>query len=178
VIAALLGWTKLPQWALELIVLAALAGGFWLYHIHVYDQGIRAQQTADKAVSAKAMAQAAVATQAAQDAANRAEESYREEIASNAAAAVARPIGPVRLCIDAHIGGSSVPEASTAHSGDAGSSASTGGIPGVPDRDPGLRAQSGHDISSLLGAWADTADKVSAALREYQARNSQSEIRP
>lgn len=169
-IASLLGFIKLPQWALDLIVIGCVAGGVWLYHIHVYNLGIKAQQAADQAVSAKAMAQAAVATQAAQDAANRAEESYREEIARNAATAAARPLPPVRLCIDAHIGSGSVSKTGAAYPGNASASAAPRSVQSLPVGDPSLRPRAGHDISSLLGAWADKADQVSAALREFQSR--------
>ena len=165
------GWTKLPQWAVELAVIAALCLGFALYHHHVYATGIRAQQETDTAVSAKIEAQAAAATQAAQDAANRAEESYREEIARNAAAAAARPLGPVRLCIDAHVGGTGVPEGGRAIAGTSSASAPSGSVPGMPEGNTGLRQErAGPDLDGLLGAWADRADQVSATLRESQSR--------
>ncbi len=166
-IAALLGWTKLPQWALELGVIAALAIAFGLYHHHVLEQGIRAQQTADRRASAKVEAKAAAATEAAQAAANAAEESYREEIARNLAA---RPLGSVLLCDNAHRGSRSMSEGSSAYPGNARTGSSPGSISGVPSGDSGLRTQRAHDISGLLGAWAQAADGVSATLREFQGR--------
>lgn len=170
ILAAIFGWTRLPQWALELLVIAGLAGGFWFYHRHVYDTGIQAQQAADQKVSAAAIAQAAVATQAAQDAANRAEESYREEIARNTAAAASRAIGPVRVCIDASAGNSGVPKGSASTAGTPSASAPSGRIPQMPARDPGIRPEQHPDISGLLDLFAQRADDGSAVIREFQSR--------
>lgn len=171
ILALLFSWTKLPQWAIELVVIMALCIGFAIYHHHVFATGIAAQQAADRAVSARIETQAAIATQAAQDAANRAEESYREEIARSAAAAAARPLGPVRLCIDAHVGSPGLPEAGAAHSGNAGASTPAWIVPAMPDSNPGLRPEwAGPELDGLLGAWAAKADQVSATLREFQSR--------
>lgn len=169
-IASMLGWTKAPQWALELIVIAGLAGGFWWYHHHVFVQGIAAQQAADDKAAAPLLAQAKAETQAEKKRADLAEESYREEAAA-AAAAAARPVGPVRLCLDAHVGRPSLPEAAAADTGARGASAAAGRVPLVPRGDPSLRQdRPGPDLEQLLGAWAHAADKVSATLRECKAR--------
>lgn len=172
IIAAIFGWTKLPQWALELGVIAALAIGFALYHHHVLDQGIKAQQAADQRASAKVEAQAAIATQAAQDAANRAEESYREEIASNAAAAVSAPLPVIRLCINTDVGSPGVPQTSTAYTGNAGASTASPRVQQMPAGNTGLRQNAGPDISELLGLLARRADDGSAVTREFQARDA------
>jgi hypothetical protein len=171
VIALIFSWTKLPQWALEIIVIAGLAGGFWWYHHHVYTLGLAAQQAADNKASAAVIAQAAAATKAAQDAANRAQESYREEVASNAAAAAARPLGPVRLCLDSYARGGGMPEAGAPVGRAQRPSAGAGRVSGVPGGDPRLRQERpGPDLEELLGAWAEAADRVSATLRECKAR--------
>ncbi len=57
-IGGLLGWTKLPQWALELVVLAALAAGLWYVHHRIYVEGVHAQQAADQRASALTLAAA------------------------------------------------------------------------------------------------------------------------
>ncbi|MGH9724567.1 MAG: hypothetical protein ACRD41_05825 [Candidatus Acidiferrales bacterium] len=168
IIATLLGWSKLPQWALELAVIGVLVAGFAYYHHRVYETGITAQQQADTKASAKVEAQAKAQTIAAQNAANAAEEAYRAEI--NRLAAAQQPIQPVFLCDNAHAGNSGVPGAGAAEPRNARSSAGAGSVPRVSDRDSGLRPRAGNDISGLLGAWAQKADALSATIREFQSR--------
>lgn len=168
-IATLLGWTKLPQWALELAVIAALAIGFGLYHHHVLKEGIQAQQEADREASAKVEAKAAAATKAAQEAANRAQESYRAEVTRNAALA-ALPLPAVRLCDDTDNRRPGLPEAGAPHSGDASTSPGAGRVRQVPAGDSGLRAAEHPDIAGLLGLLAQRADAGSAVIREFQTR--------
>lgn len=167
IIAGLLGWSKLPQWALELIVIAGLVAGLFLYHHHVYETGIKAQRQADRVASAKIEAQAAAATEAAQEAADRASEAYRNEIADNAARAAIHPLGPVRLCLDS---GPGMPEAGAPVSGATDPGAPSGGVQSMPAGDSGLRGAQHPDISGLLSAFGRRADQVSAQLREYQHR--------
>lgn len=58
IIGSLLGWTKLPQWALELIIMGLLAGGLWYLHHRIYVEGVHAQQAADQKASAATLAKA------------------------------------------------------------------------------------------------------------------------
>ena len=174
-IATLLGWTGMPQWALELIAVGVVAAGavgaFWIYHHHVYVEGIHAQQVADQRASAKLVAKARAETKAAQAQANAAHDAYLQEVSHEAIAAARHPLPAVRLCLNAHRGGLRLPEAGPAHTGNAGTSPGAGGIPALPGADHPVRPGRGPDISGLLELLAGRADQVSAVLREYQARN-------
>ena len=176
-IGLLLGWTGLPKWATELIAVGAIAaaavGAFWIYHHHVYVEGIHAQQVADQRASAKVIAQARAETKAALATAQTAHDAYLNEVTHEQVLAARHPLPPVRLCLDAYRGGFSLPEAGPAHAGNAGASTTTGGVPALPGANHPVRARRGPDISGLLELLAGRADQVSAVLREYQARNPQ-----
>ncbi len=175
IVGLLLGWTGLPKWASELVLIGIVAAGavgaFWLYHHHVYVEGIHAQQVADQRASAKVVAQARAETKAAQAQANAAHDAYLQEISHEAIAAARHPLPAVRLCLDAHRGGFSLPEAGATYPGNAGASTAAGGVPALPGADHPVRSRRGPDISGLLELLAGRADQVSAVLREYQARN-------
>ncbi len=174
-IGTLLGWTGMPQWALELIAVGAVAAGavgaFWIYHHHVYVEGIHAQQVADQRASAKLVAKARAETKAAEATAQAAHDAYLNEVAHEQVLAARHPLPAVRLCLDAYAGGPSVPEAGAAHPGNANASSAAGGVSQVPGSNHPVRARPGPDISGLLELLAARADQVSAVLREYQARN-------
>ncbi len=174
-IGTLLGWTGMPQWALELIAVGAVAAGavgaFWIYHHHVYVEGIHAQQVADQKASAKAIAKARAETKAAEATAQAAHDAYLNEVAHEQVLAARHPLPAVRLCLDAYGSGSSVSQTGTAHAGNASSSAAARGVPQMPGTNHPVRARRGPDISRLLELLANRADQVSAVLREYQARN-------
>ena len=176
-IGLMLGWTGLPKWVTELIAVGAIAvaavSAFWIYHHHVYVEGIHAQQVADQRASAKLVAKARAETKAAQAQANAAHDAYLQEASHEAIAAARHPLPAVRLCLNAHRGGFSLPEAGPAHAGNAGASTTTGGVPALPGANHPVRARRGPDISGLLELLAGRADQVSAVLREYQARNPQ-----
>ena len=176
-IGTLLGWTGMPQWALELlavgVVAAGAVGAFWIYHHHVYVEGIHAQQVADQRASAKLVAKARAETKAAQAQANAAHDAYLQEVSHEAIAAARHPLPAVRLCINAHDSGSGLSQASSSHPGNAGASAATGGVSALPGANHPVRSRRGPDISGLLELLAGRADQVSAVLREYQARNPQ-----
>ena len=176
-IGTLLGWTGMPQWALELIAIGAVAAGavgaFWIYHHHVYVEGIHAQQVADQRASAKLVAKARAVTKAAQAQANAAHDAYLQEVANEQVVAARHPLPAVRLCLNAHRGGLRLPEAGTPHSGNAGTSTAPGRVPALPGANHPVRPRRGPDISGLLELLAARADQVSAVLREYQARNPQ-----
>ena len=176
-IATLLGWTGMPQWALELIAIGVVAAGavgaFWIYHHHVFVEGIHAQQVADQRASAKVVAEARAETKAAQAAADAAHAAYLQEMSHEALTAARHPLPAVRLCLDAYAGGPGVPEAGAAHPGNAGPGAPAGRVSQVPGANRPVRPRTGPDIAGLLELLAGRADQVSAVLREYQARNPQ-----
>ncbi len=174
-IGLLLGWTGLPKWATELIAVGAIAaaavGAFWIYHHHVYVEGIHAQQLADQRASAKVVAQARAETKAAQAAAAAAHAAYLQEMSHEALTAARHPLPAVRLCLDAYAGGAGVPEAGTSHPGNAHPGTPGGRVSQVPEANRPVRPRTGPDIAGLLELLAGRADQVSAVLREYQARH-------
>ena len=173
-IGLLLGWTGLPKWATELIAVGVIAAGavgaFWIYHHHVYVEGIHAQQVADQRASAKVVAEARAETKAAQAEADSAHAAYLQEMSHEALTAAHHPLPAVRLCLDSNSGGSGVPEGGAAHSRDAHPGTSTGPIRAVHGGSGRVRGGSGPNLAGLLGALARRADQVSAELREYQTR--------
>lgn len=173
-IAGLLGWTGLPQWALELLAIALVAGGavtaFWIYHHHVYVEGIHAQQIADRRASAKVVAEARAETKAAQAAATAAHAAYLSEITHENALAAAQPLPAVRLCLNPYAGRPGVPEASAPLTGAGSARTTAGNLPGVPARDPALRPREGPDIAPLLALLARQGDRQVAINREWHGR--------
>ena len=161
-IAALLKWTGLSQWMMELIALGAVAGGVWLYLHHVYETGVKAEV----AVVAKQ-----AAAQHAKDlaAANAAEHSHDDELNSLRAFQLAHPDTPataVRLCVNSSVQGASASQVGPKSDG---ASAATAGVQSVPAGDSGSgTGQAGPDILPMLSALAARADQVSAQLRAVQ----------
>jgi hypothetical protein len=168
-IATLLGWTKLPQWALELIVIAIVAGGVWYWQHERYEAGISAQVLADAKARDALIAATNAQTVALQTKATLAEQAYDKERQSNIDYQRDNPIEPVRLCIAAKGGGSHMPKTSVANPGNAATGAAAGNVLSVPSGDnSGGTGASGPDISGLLGLLAAKGDDVSGVLREFQ----------
>lgn len=168
---ALLSWTKLPQWALELIFVLIVAFGVW-YALHArYEAGIRAQQVADAIERTKLESETAEKTAALRVAANEAQLAYEKEHQANLDYRQLNPTGPVRLCIASTASGGVMPETRAAHPGNAAPGASAPNVHPMPPGNivPGA-GPAGPDISELLGFLSSRADDVSAVLREYQAR--------
>lgn len=159
-IAAILGWTKLPQWALELIALALAAGGVWLWHYETYQSGVRAEVAKVEAIQAKVTASLTAK-------ANTAEHSHDSELNDLRTYRDQHPTADVRLCVPTP--SVQAPQTVTQR----GSAApSTGSLQPVPAGDSGVRAEPGPNISGLLEALAARADQVTAQARELQSRNS------
>lgn len=61
-IAAALGWTGLPRWAMEALAILAISGGvltaYGIWHHRIYQEGIAAQRAADDRASSKTLADA------------------------------------------------------------------------------------------------------------------------
>lgn len=171
-IAAILGWTKLPQWAMELIVIAAVAGGIWYWQHHLVDEGINRQQAADNAALEPLIQQAKDETAQLKVKADMAEQTHAKEMAALQRYHDDNPEQPVRLCLDAHGGDNgSVPPAGGKNGGNQGAGASPSGVQPVHDGDNQSGARgAGPDIEPLLTALGAAADKVSAELRENQSR--------
>lgn len=168
IIAKLLGWTKAPQWLLELILVVAVIGAVWFWNHSVYESGIEAQRAAD----AKATLAATVAANRETD-----RQRHRAEVAEKANADEHTALvdyqrdhhSSVRLC-NAPVATAGVPAAGASAAPAAGASAA--GVQQVPGRDSGAgQGAEGRDIGGLLDALAGRADEISADLREYQTRD-------
>jgi hypothetical protein len=159
-IAALLGWTKLPQWAIELIALALAAGGVWLWHYETYQSGVKAEVAKVEATQAKV-------TAALTAKANTAEHSHDQELNDLRTYRAADPVQPVRLCLP-------TPglQATPAKLDSGTAVASAGVVQPVPSGDTGVRAGAGPDISGLLETLAARADQITAQARELQSRDT------
>ena len=170
-IAAVLGWTKLPQWVLELIVLAALGGGIWYWQHHLIAEGIDQQKAADDAVSKPLIQQAKAETAELRVKATIAEQTHAKEISSLQNLIDSHPNGAVQLCLDTHGSGSSVRASSAANSGASSTGTPAAGIQPMPDGNPPSgEGRAGPNIEPMLTALGAAADRVSAALREFQSR--------
>lgn len=170
-IATILGWTKLPQWALELIVIVLIACAIWFWQHERYKAGINEQQRIDAASTADLIKKTSVQTAALQAKATSAELAYVQEHQANIEYQREHPNIPVRLCIAAPASGSRVPAGGTAHPGNASAGTGTATVPAVHggDTSDGTR-QAGVDIGPLLNSFALRCDEVGATLREFQKR--------
>lgn len=178
IVAALLGWSKLPTWLQELILILVLcalaAGAVWYWHHRTLEtgitQGIAQVRQADADATKKVMADAAkqsaenvaVANQAAQDAQNE--------------------ITQLHLYMDAHSHdadslcqqttndrSSGMPESGPAVAGTTRSRPTAPVVQSVPTGNP---INPKPTQRQLLRALAAVADTQSATLREFQTRAS------
>jgi hypothetical protein len=170
-IAAVLGWTKLPQWALELILIAAVAGGVWYWQHHLIAEGVDKQKAAD-AIERKALeADTAKLTAQLQAKASTAEQAYDKERNANLEYQQSHPSRPVRLCLSTDNSGKILPQAGATIAGNATAGTPTPNVSEVPSGNSGGGAgTAGPDISGMLSLLASRADDVSATLREFQTR--------
>lgn len=170
-IAGLLGWTKLPQWAMELIVIAAIVAGLGALHHHILDQGIAEQVAKDKVATDKLNKETADQTAALKAKATTAETNYASEHADNVAYRNDHPDlkQPVRLC-GSDNSRAILSSISSANHGNENPGTAAANVPAVPGGDSGIRGEEHPDISELLDLLALRADNVSATLREFQSR--------
>jgi len=157
-IAMLLGWTKLPQWAIELIALALVGGAIWFWHHETFEAGVRQEVNRIELQNAKT-------TATLQAKATTAETLHADESKDLGEFRAAHPVEPVRLCLAA-------PSLQTpsAVKISVSTPAIGGSIQPVPAGDSEVRADPGPDISGLLEALAARADQVTAQARELQGR--------
>lgn len=158
IIFKLLGFTGLPQWAIELIAVAAVALAVAAYRHHVYDLGKAAEIAIIKADDERKTAEA-------QKRADTAEDGHKNALADLEAYRAAHPDEPVRLCLD----GLTLPASGSPGPGNRPTRAAPGSFQPVPAGDPSSGPQAvGPDIFGLLDALAARSDKVSEQLRVYQ----------
>jgi hypothetical protein len=94
IIAWALGKTGLPQWALELIVVAAAAGAVYAYHIHTFNRGVATEVARVELQNAKTTAQL-------EGKAATAGALHADEDKDLGEFRTAHPVEPVRLCVAA-----------------------------------------------------------------------------
>jgi hypothetical protein len=174
-IALLLGWTKLPQWAMELVfsavLVAVVAGGIMYWHHEVLKEGIAEQVAADNKASQIVIEQAKAETAALQKKADTAESDHAKEIADLTAQLNSAVAQPVRLCLNAHPSGGGLPQAGAANPQHASASAPLSAVQQMPEGNTsGGVGVAGPDIGPMLRLLAFQADSVSAELREFQSR--------
>jgi|GEM_PF-6293939 len=162
-IAVLLGWSKLPQWAMELIVIAIVAGGVWYWQHERFESGIQEQQLADASARQKLAEDTAKQTALLQIQANVASTAYENEHKANVDYQFSHPV--VGVCLTPS-GRSGVPKASSSKPGNVDSRPATANLPTVPGGD----IKSNATVNDLLKNLAMRCDDVSAVLREYQTR--------
>jgi hypothetical protein len=145
-------------------ILVVLLAGFGWYTVHERNLGAAHEVAALKSSSDKLQAQTAAQTVELKARANMAEQAYAKEhlSISNLPA-----LQPVRLCNGSANSDRVVPKAARANAGNASTGTAPVGLQPVPSGDPGV---TGPDISGMLSALAQSADQVSATLREFQGR--------
>ena len=145
IIARLLGWTGLPQWLLELLVIALVVLGIY-YSGVFHEKAVIRTQTITKQVEVE---KRVIET----------DHSHDQELSDLRAYRAAHPEQPVRLCVTKRL-----PERSPEGRPGAGLPV----VQPVSGSDPGIRSDAGPDISELLGFLALRADEVAAGLRRRQ----------
>lgn len=160
IIAWVLGKTGLPQWALELIALAAVAAGVYAYHVHTFNRGVATEVARVELQNAKTTAQ--LEGKAATAGALHADES--KDLGDFR---VAHPVDVVRLCLAAPSlqtpGAVQISVTTPALGSD---------VQPVPTGNPGAEVIPGPDIGGLLESLAARADQVTAQARELQTRDT------
>lgn len=173
ILLKLFGFTGLPPWAIELIVVALVAGGVWLYHEHVTSKLIDAGRSAQRLDDAKALdkLKTETAKQQAdlQKRADVAEDQYKHEKSDLETYQLQHPIiSAVQLCQQppAHRRSGDLQAASAGNAGVA-SGATNGKVlqPVYPSDSPGAA-----DRLRLLDGLGGLCDSLSARIRESQHR--------
>lgn len=171
IVGKLLGWTGLPQWAVEMIALAIAAlivWGWWVHHNHVLvAQGVSQQQSADNAAKAKLDIETAAKTAAlaARVAAAEAQgEKAKYDLDQYRAS---HPLTADRLCgRTAHDSGGGLPGAAGIHGSGSPAAAPAGGDQPMPAADsPGPA-----DRLRLLDALGALSDGLASQVSGLQAR--------
>jgi hypothetical protein len=167
IILKLLGWSGLPSWALELLVMGALAGGI-LYWDHLkIQEGVTRQRTEDNVALQKLRQDAAKQSQVLLERAQKAEGQYAQEHQDSADYRATHPLlGAEQLCNNPHGGSPHLSAVPTLHPGDAASPAAAPVGPAVSGPDP----QRPDDRLQLLSALGALCDDQSAVIREFQQR--------
>lgn len=169
----LFGWSKLPQWAIELIVVVLIAGGVWLYHEHVVskliDAGRSAQRLEDQKSLDKLKQKTATEQKAIQARADTAQKAYQKEHDDFTSYQLSHPlVSAVQLCQQSppRSRGGYMQPAGAANAG-AGASATTGKVlqPLSSSDSPGADYR-----LRLLDGFGRLCDTLSATIRESQHR--------
>ena len=156
--------TKDKVWGVILIALVIIG-----FHVHnkLIAEGIAKQKAADDAATLVLTTKTAKETAELKARATRAEQAYDKEVNS----VDTLPAPSVRLCVYPHASGSVVSQTGAAQPGTQNASAGSGAIQPVPSGNSGSGGGvAGPDIGTLLSALSRAADRESAVVREFQAR--------
>lgn len=170
-IAALLSWTKLPQWAIDIIALGLIAAAVWFWQHERYESGIKEQRTVDAASRADLQKTVDAETAAIQAQATATELAYEKERQANMDYQRAHPVGVIQLCQPTPVGHSGMSATRAPYAGNATIGTPAGIVQPVPSGDSiGGSGATTVDIGPMLSAFGIAADDVSATLREFQTR--------
>ena len=156
--------TKDKVWGVILIALVIIG-----FHVHnkLIAEGIAKQKAADDAATLVLTTKTAKETAELKARATMAEQAYDKEVNS----VDTLPAPSVRLCVYPHASGSVVSQTGAAQPGTQNASAGSGAIQPVPSGNSGSGGGvAGPDIGTLLSALSRAADRESAVVREFQAR--------
>lgn len=171
VILKLLGWTGLPQWALELIVVAVaiVAVDAW-WHVHnarLVAEGVQKQRAADTAASLALKSQVDAQTAALAARAAAAEDARAKAESDLAQYRADHPLtGAVRLCPHPAAGGGGLPQGTAAHPG----GENPAPAPSVGQPVPAGDSPSAEDRLRLLDAFGALFDFTAGQVTELQGR--------
>lgn len=143
-IALVLKWTGLPQWAMEALIIGLLLAGIWYWGFHTEQTIVQTKIVKQQVEVEKRVIET--------------DHSHDQELADLRAYRDAHPVRPVRLCQPAAVPSAAPRQAGTLN----------GNVQPVSQGDSGVRSAGGPDISRLLDLLGGRADEVSAALRRRQ----------
>lgn len=159
---ALFALIPTKDWLYGGLIVVLIVLGF---HVHnkLIAEGIAKQKAADDAATAVLVANTTKQTAELQAKATMAEQAYDKEINS----IDNLPAPSVRLCVYPHASGGIVSQTGAAQPGTQSAGSGSGAVQSMPSGDPGV---AGPDIGPMLSALAAAADRESAVVREFQAR--------
>jgi hypothetical protein len=167
-ISAALEFVHARKWLVELLLLGVIVVGVVLFCRHLIQVGVERQRAEDERAYRQLQLDAAIESGRLKGIAEKASHEHDEELQTLREYRVQHPLHG-GLCLDDGRK-SRLPNAGTAESGDAGRSSSAESLQPVSSGDSQPSGQSDPDIRGMLDALAGRADRVSAQLREFQAR--------
>lgn len=168
-ITAVLAFIHARKWLVELILLALIVGAItWFCH-HLIDVGVQRERSAWQAAAMKAHQEAVLKLARETMRANLAEKARDIELTQLNQYVLDHPLHGSLDSLCRRPGNGSVPAATVTDARDARAGAAGGNVQPLPERDR-RGDEDEPDQLGMLSALEVAADRVSAGLREYQAR--------